>query len=176
MGHSLGGKVAMETTMRQPDLADKLIVVDIAPRAYIAGHDAIIEALMSVPVNSLKTRKEVENLLMEKLNDRGVVLFLMKNLARNEDRSLFWRMNLPVLAEKYAETTKAIESDRTFERPALFVRGGQSKYITDADWNEIALLFPKARLETIAKAGHWVHADAMEELLTVVRDFLTANN
>jgi pimeloyl-ACP methyl ester carboxylesterase len=113
---------------------------------------------------------------MEKLNDAGVVLFLMKNLARKEDGSLFWRMNLPVLAEKYAETTKAIEGGRTFEHPALFIRGGQSKYITDADWNEIVELFPKARLETIAKAGHWVHADAMEELLAVVRGFLTATN
>jgi pimeloyl-ACP methyl ester carboxylesterase len=169
IGHSLGGKVAMQTALSHPQLIDHLMVVDISPRAYESGHDAIFEALLSTDLSLLKTRKQIEQALIGKLHDKEVVLFLMKNVARHKDGSFFWRMNLPVLTEKYSNTTSSVEARHPFEKPTLFVRGGRSKYIRDQDWPDILDLFPNATLRTIEHAGHWVHADAMEELLVETR-------
>ena len=172
LGHSLGGKVAMQTAWYHPDLVDHLIVVDIAPKAYPPGHDAIIAALQSVDPEKVQSRKGVEEQLMQKLNDPKIVLFLMKNIGRHANNSLFWRMNLPVLAANYENTTTEIQSPVPFTGPALFVRGGRSPYVQDEDWPQIQELFPVAELRTIENAGHWVHADAMEELLEITREFL----
>lgn len=172
IGHSLGGKVSMETALTFPALVDHLIVIDIAPRAYPSGHDEIIEALLSIDLAAMSSRAQIEEALMDRLADTSVVRFLMKNVARHEDSSFYWRMNLPVLAVNYGNTTSAIDSQRTYTGPTLFVRGGRSAYITDEDWPDILDLFPAAELQTIEKAGHWVHADAMEELLVVTRQFL----
>lgn len=172
IGHSLGGKTAMQVALNWPDLISKLIVIDIAPRAYPPGHDHIVEALQHTQPEKASSRTDVREQLMGELNNEGVVLFLMKNLARREDGTYAWRMNLPVLARDYEQTIAAIENDSQFTKPTLFVRGGKSAYVQDSDLDEIKSLFPSAQLITIADAGHWVHADAMEELLEITRKFL----
>jgi len=172
LGHSLGGKIAMQTALTRPELVDRLIVIDIAPRAYPSGHDAIIEALLRIDLSGMSSRTQIENALRVKLDDTGVVRFLMKNVARHEDGTFFWRMNLPVLAASYRNTTSSIDGHTPFTHPTLFVRGGRSKYIQNEDWPDILDLFPAAELRTIENAGHWVHADALEELLKVTREFL----
>ena len=172
LGHSLGGKIAMQTALTRPELVDRLIVIDIAPRAYPSGHDAIIEALLRIDLSGMSSRTQIENALRVKLDDTGVVRFLMKNVARHEDETFLWRMNLPVLAASYRNTTSSIDGHAPFPHPTLFVRGGRSKYIQNEDWPDILDLFPAAELRTIENAGHWVHADALEELLKVTREFL----
>lgn len=172
LGHSLGGKVAMKTAWSYPSLVDHLIIIDIAPRAYPPGHDAIIEALESIDLEQAVSRGQIEEQLMEKIHDTGIVRFLMKNIGRHEDNSLYWRMNLPVLAANYENITADIQSPTPFAGPTLFVRGGRSRHILDEDWPQILDMFPAAELRTIANAGHWVHADAMEELLEKTREFL----
>jgi pimeloyl-ACP methyl ester carboxylesterase len=171
IGHSLGGKVAMQTALSFPDLISKLMVVDIAPRAYSRGHEKIIETLSRVRLAEAVSRNSVEEELMSALGEQDTVRFLMKNLGRNEDGSLTWKMNLPVIAANYHETLAATTSDAPFPKETLFVRGEKSDYIRDADLREITQLFPKATLETVAGAGHWVHADAMEELVEITRRF-----
>jgi len=175
MGHSLGGKTAMLAALKWPQLISRLIVIDMAPKAYPAQHDAVITALQRVDPGDVSSRSAIEDQMMEELQDIHVARFLMKNLARTPDGNLHWRMNLPVLTASYAKTTEAIHSDKPYPGPVLFVRGGKSKYIRDADMEMIHALFPAATLITIPEAGHWVHADAMEELLAVTRQFLVSN-
>ena len=175
IGHSLGGKTAMLAALRWPQLISRMIVVDIAPRAYIAQHDTVIAALQRIDPGATSSRNEMEARMMEELHDIQVSRLLVKNLARNADGTLYWRMNLPVLTASYASLSKAIQADRPFPGPALFVRGGKSKYILDEDMEMIHALFPSSTLITIPGAGHWVHADAMEELLAVTRQFILSN-
>lgn len=174
MGHSLGGKTAMLTALKWPEVVDKLVVVDIAPRAYAHGHDAIIAALNAVHPGKTVHRDTIESALMEDIKDIHVVRFLMKNLARRPDGTLYWRMNLPVLTATYDHTTEAINASQPYEGPALFVRGNRSPYIRDEDMAGIHALFPTATLITIPGAGHWVHADALEPLLVVTQQFLVS--
>lgn len=172
IGHSMGGKTAMQFALDFPDMVEKLIVVDIAPKQYVGGHETIFEALFALDLEKIDDRKEADQLLSEKIPDFGVRQFLLKNLTREKERGYRWKMNLPVIYENYQAILDTIDNEEPFEGDSLFIRGGQSKYIQDSDWDSIAHYFPNAQLQTIANAGHWVHAEAPKELLALVTAFL----
>jgi esterase len=174
LGHSLGGKVAMEFALRFPEKVQKLIVVDIAPRAYAPVHEKILTALLALDLKNFSSRTEMEIALAPEIPSLNVRRFLLKNLGQNSAGEFFWKMNLRGLAENYFKLGEPISSAIPFAKPALFIRGGKSDYISDADIPEIQKLFPRAKIETIASANHWVHADAPEEFLHRVLKFLDA--
>lgn len=171
LGHSMGGKTAMQFAMDFPDRVTKLVVVDMTPKRYEAGHDLIFEALKSIKLDQLSSRNEAAEQLGQFIAEKGVVQFLLKNLTRIPAGGFRWKMNLEALYNGYTNILSAIEGT-PFNGPSLFVRGGKSKYVLDSDQGEIKTYFPAAQLETISTAGHWIHADQPQELLRLVNDFL----
>ena len=173
LGHSMGGKAVMQFAVDYPDKVDKLVVADIAPRTYAGGHETVFEALFAVDFTKINTRKEVEEILDKHIQDKGTVQFLLKSLTRNEDNSLLsWRMNVPVLYKYYKEILGNIAIPSPIENETLFLRGANSNYIQDTDWQSIQLLFPNATLNTIPNAGHWVHAEQPALFAKAVEEFL----
>lgn len=173
MGHSMGGKVAMQTALTYPDLVRKLIVVDMTPREYRPGHNDVFAALSALDPAKITDRKAAAVEMSVHMPDPGVQLFLLKNLARDPAGGYRWRMNLPVIRKSYNQLIAAVGNlGDTYEGPTLFLRGGKSGYVREADWPTIEHLFPQAQLVTIADAGHWVHAERPEELLVEVISFL----
>jgi pimeloyl-ACP methyl ester carboxylesterase len=174
LGHSMGGKVAMQAALTYPDLVKKLIVVDIVPRRYRPGHNAVFAALNALDPATITDRKAAAEMMSAHLADPGVQLFLLKNLARNPAGGFRWRMNLPAISAAYDQLIGPVgQLGDQYDDPALFIRGGKSGYVDDEDLELIQMLFPEAILETVAGAGHWVHAEKPEELLTVVNKFLS---
>lgn len=171
VGHSMGGKVAMQLALNHPDRVDKLVVVDIAPGQATDNHSDIFQALTDLDLSKLSTRQEADEFLAARIADFGTRQFLLKNITRNPDGGFAWKMNLPALRRAYADILAPV-SGEPFDKPALFVRGSRSNYIKDADFALIRTLFPRAELVTIEGAGHWVHADKPAELLAVLRNFL----
>ncbi len=175
VGHSMGGKVAMQFALNHPDSVKKLAIIDIAPKQYPSGHEEIFDALMNLDLSTLQDRKEAEAYLMDILNnDSGTVQFLLKNLSRKTDAEgggFEWKMNLDVLHRDYENILKAPEG-YPFLKPTVFIRGGKSDYVKDEDMAAIHTFFPKATLETIEGAGHWVHAEKPKELLEHLSYFL----
>ncbi len=172
VGHSMGGKTAMRFALDNPDMVNKLVVVDIAPKAYKGGHEIILEAMFDLDLDTLTDRKEIDEQLKIKIPEDGVRLFLMKNLSREKGGNYRWKMNLPVLKDKYLEILGAIESDETFDEPTLFIRGANSHYINDDDVLDIHDMFPMMQLATIENAGHWVHAENPNAFVTKLMEFL----
>ena len=173
MGHSMGGKAAMNFALQNPDLLERLIVVDIAPKAYPVHHDQIIEGLKSVDLASLKSRNDADEQLKAYIPEPDVRMFLMKNLYRKEDNTFAWRVNLKAVDENIEKMGAAITSGSPFTKPTLFVRGGKSRYIKPEDeFDTICHLFPNVEIETIEEAGHWVHAEAPDRFYDIVMNFL----
>lgn len=171
VGHSMGGKVAMQLALSNPDRVEKLVVVDIAPGQASDNHSDIFRALNELDLSKITTRQEADDFLAARIPDFGTRQFLLKNITRTPEGGFTWKMNLPVLSRAYNDILAPVGGD-PFDKPALFVRGSRSDYIKDADFALIRSLFPQAELVTIEGAGHWVHADKPAELLSVLRDFL----
>ncbi|THH37878.1 alpha/beta fold hydrolase [Neolewinella litorea] len=173
LGHSMGGKVAMQVALTYPALVEKLIVVDMAPRQYGRGHDDVFAALNALDPASLEDRRDAEERMKPHMEDAGVRMFLLKNLARDSEEGFRWRMNLEVLHRDYENLIAPVGTlGQTFPGQALFVRGGKSGYIKNDDWEGILAHFPLAELATVAGAGHWIHAEKPAELSGLVRKFL----
>lgn len=171
MGHSMGGKVAMQFSLEYPHMVNKLIVVDIAPKQYAPGHDTIFKALYAVGLDQLQDRKQAEEILKQHISEEGTWLFLMKNLSRTKDGRFEWKMNLDVLYRDYNNILSALDNG-VFNKETLFVRGEKSNYILDEDVDQIKKKFPESTILTIPGAGHWIHADKPQELLQEIKNFL----
>ncbi|MEM7572153.1 MAG: alpha/beta fold hydrolase [Bacteroidota bacterium] len=174
LGHSMGGKTAMQLAMEHPDLIKALVVVDIGPQAYPGGHDTIFAALRSLDLDSIDSRNEAAAHLAQSIEEAGVRQFLLKNLSRRPEGGFRWKMNLEVLYRDYPRILEKIEGP-AYEGPTLFVRGADSGYIRDTDWPTAQSLFPAAQLATVQNSGHWVHAEQPAILFDLVRDFLQEN-
>lgn len=172
LGHSMGGKTAMQFALDHPDRCEALLVADMSPRAYAAGHEDIFAALEQVNPQSLSDRDEAEAILSQHIVESEVRQFLMKNLSRNKGGSLSWKMNLPVIRKEYEHILEPVGSDFTYDGPACFIRGGLSNYISEADRPKIQSLFPRAEFIDIPGAGHWLHADQPDLFYKAVQDFL----
>ena len=172
LGHSMGGKTSMKFALTYPDLVAKLIVVDIAPRAYPPYHRQILDAMLSLDLSSCKNRHEMDAQLAQTIPDLRLRQFLLKNVKRDAAGVFHWQINLPAIDANYPRLNEALADRRTFAKPALFIRGERSDYIRNEDINLIQTLFPAAEYSEIAGAGHWVHADAPETFLRKVREFL----
>jgi pimeloyl-ACP methyl ester carboxylesterase len=148
LGHSMGGKTAMLFAITYPHLVDKLIVVDIAPKAYPRGHDDIFAALFSLDLHSLHTRQEAEAALAVSLPDLALRQFLLKNLERDASGTFRWRIALEAIHRHYKELLKGIEASRPFTKPTLFIRGENSDYIRAQDTTTLLSVFPHAQIVT----------------------------
>lgn len=173
LGHSMGGKTAMQLAMDFPSYIEKLIVVDIAPKDYPPGHEDIFNAFFAVDLETLDNRKQADEIISTIIKDIGIRQFLLKNL-KNRKGSYYWKANVRSLHNNYEEIiTNSLGPFQQFDSPTLFIKGELSeRYIEYDDWPDILNYFPDARLETVDGAGHWVHAQKPQELFDLVINFL----
>lgn len=172
LGHSLGGKAVMQFAIKYPIKVEKLIVVDISPKAYPPHHQGILKALESVDFNTETTRQDVEEILLTYIPEKSVVQFLAKNLYWTDDKKLNWRFNLKTLSEKYTEFVSNAVKFGVFSGETLFIGGEKSNYILPQDEFQIKQQFPNASVVTIKNAGHWVQAENPIDFNAAVLKFL----
>jgi esterase len=174
LGHSMGGKTAMQFAMNYPTRLTKLIVADIAPKPYPVHHMSIIEGMLSLNFNEITTRKTADNQLSKHINDASTRQFLLKNLYWVDKEKLAWRFNLPVIDRDIEIIGQGLQNIETFDKPTLFIRGKKSNYITENDYEPIASTFPNSSIKSI-DSGHWVHAEKPQEFLDLLTSFLIKN-
>lgn len=171
LGHSMGGKTAMNFAVKYPTKFDKLIVVDIAPKFYPVHHDTILEGLSSIKIEELKSRGEADKKLAEYISDIGVRQFLLKNIDRTSDGGFSWKINIPVIKKNIEVIGEGLPLQVATDKETLFIRGGKSDYVLDTDIDMMKTIFPNSNLITVANAGHWVHAEQPKALIEAVQDF-----
>lgn len=172
MGHSMGGKVAMALALQNPDRVQRLLVVDIAPHAYPPRHNELLQAMNAMPLAEIRSRKQADEWLAPVVKhplERG---FLLKNLGRNQDGKFYWQCNLPEITRQYLKISGFPAFDARYEKPACFIRGGQSDYVQDQDLPLIREYFPAAELRTIDAAGHLPHVQTPADFTRLTEAFL----
>lgn len=171
LGHSMGGKTVMQYAAFHPQKIEKLVVADIGPKAYPVHHDQILQGLKAIPVDTIDSRQNADDVLSNYVEIESTRVFLLKNLKRTSD-GFDWKMNLKVLCDKISEVGKELNYHLPIETDTLFIRGGRSDYIMDEDWGEIEEVFPNAELKTINNTGHWLHAENPDKFYDLVTNFL----
>jgi esterase len=171
IGHSMGGKVAMNFALAHPEKLQKLIVVDIAPRFYNLEHYVILDGLKAIPIDTVSSRQEADQRLSKFVPEADVRQFLLKNLQRKPEGGFSWKLNLPVIDKNIKNIGLDLQFDGTFDKPTLFIRGGKSNYVKDEDVTRIKEIFPQAKLETL-DTGHWVQAEKPQEFVDLVTKWL----
>lgn len=173
IGHSMGGKVAMLFSVLNPEMVTRLVVADIAPKVYKPHHQEVVKALKELNLAEISNRSDA----MEKFGnnlDTPTKQFLLKSLYRKDQNEFGWRFNVEAISREVQKPGEEFPPNAIFQGPSLFIRGGDSPYIKDRDWETIERHFPHAELETIAGAGHWLHAQKPEEFYDTVSAFLSA--
>lgn len=170
LGHSLGGKVAMQFAVQHPERVDKLIVADMAMRAYADAHTHLMDAMMAIDLSTLQNRHEVDRLLSHRIPQTELRQFLLMNLVKS-DNALAWRINLSALKTNYPNLQQAVCENAHYEKPSLFIRGEQSDYVQEADTEQISTHFIRAQFASLP-TGHWVHAENPQAFIKLVSNFL----
>ncbi|GGO88909.1 acyl-CoA esterase [Marinobacterium nitratireducens] len=174
LGHSMGGKAAMQLALQHPERVERLIVVDIAPVQYPHHHDDVFAGLFSVDLDSLKSRSDADRQLAPRVTDPMVRAFLLRNLYRNDAGRFAWRINLQGLHDGYAGISAAPQG-KPFTGPTLFIKGGTSDYMRAEHRDALLALFPNAGYKVIDGAGHWPHAEKPALMTRLIRSFLQAS-
>lgn len=174
LGHSMGGKTAMLFACNHPEMVDKLLVADIAPKFYPQHHQLILEGLTGLSRNdvALSSRQEADNYLSHYIKEVGIRMFLLKNLFWKTPVKLGLRVNLEVLVKNIAEIGKALDPLKHFNGDTLFLRGELSNYILPEDKEDLNHAFAKAQIVEIKRAGHWLHAQNPSDFYQEVIRFL----
>ncbi|MCL1077501.1 alpha/beta fold hydrolase [Parashewanella spongiae] len=175
VGHSMGGKAALAFALSHPDMCLSITAADIAPSAYPRRHDNVFSGLMSLPLESITDRKSALVHLMQSGIDNPTAQFLLKNLQRDE-AGFSWKMNLDGLFDSYENLINWPYQNMQYSGPCLFIRGGDSNYVTEVHRKDILSQFPNTQAKTIAGTGHWLHAQKPAIFNRIVKEFIDTSN
>lgn len=174
LGHSMGGKAAMQLALTRPELLRRLVVADIAPVAYAHDQSHHARAMMALDLAGVATRGEADARLAALIDDPGLRAFFLQSLDLKAPGGPRWRLNLPVLEAEMPKIVGWPGTTGSFDQPTLFLTGADSSYVRPEHRETIRALFPKARFAKLPDTGHWLHAEKPREFEETVRVFLTS--
>ena len=167
IGHSMGGKTAMLFALRNSDLINKLIIVDILPISYNKDYELIFDSLLNIDLNAIKTRNDFYTHLKKYFSEDSFILFLSKNLQRSSEGKFSFKSNIKILKREISNIKSEINHDYFYTKEIIFVKGEHSDYIKQNKLKMSQKLFPKCKLMTISNAGHWLHHDNADDFFSV---------
>ncbi len=174
VGHSMGGKCTMQAALSFPDRVKKIAVVDIAPRTYTPDWESYLEAMLCLNLDQIRSRLDADRYLSKCIPERVYRQFLLQNLVHTDENRFKWRSNLNALLNSKYDICASVMGE-AISKEALFIKGGSSKFIQNADTECILSLFPCAKITTVSGVGHLVHFEAREVFTAILIDFLKGN-
>lgn len=174
IGHSLGGKVAMQLAADEPEKIAALVVLDIAPVDYAHGHDDIFAAVDALNLETINSRADADQALIQHLPQRDVRQFILTNLGKNASAGFVWKLDFAALKRNYHHFASSPVKGHVFEKPVLVVKGAESNYIQNKHESAFRERFSQLDFKIIPNAGHWLHAEKTDLLLGMLLRFIVA--
>jgi esterase len=173
IGHSMGGKVAMEVALNFPERVNKLVALDIAPVKYTHNAHIILDGMLGVDLTKVNSRQDAELQLENKIPQKSIRQFLLKNLYRDSSVGNFkWRLNLDAICKNFGNILAKPSGNCIFNNKSLFLKGENSNYITKEHFKLIKKLFNNSVIKIIEDTGHWLHAEKPAMVSNCILNFL----
>ncbi len=175
-GNSLGGEIAWNFTLEQPEMVEKLILIDAAgfplnsksvPIAFKLAQTPVLKNLFTFITPRFLVKSSVENVFFDKskvtepLVDRYFELTL-----REGNRQAF------VDRFKMSEHTKAHENLKQIQQPTLIIWGSEDLLIPVENAYKFQESLPHSTLIILKDSGHTPMEESPLESLKPVLDFL----
>lgn len=180
VGHSMGGRNALHFAAMYPNKVKRLIVEDIGPDAKAGSHLYYEKMLASVPT-PFASREAVMNFFKQEWSqffqpkERIEVLsaFLAANIVEKSNGVWDWRFNKAGIIEsvKSGHVMDSWDCVRQLKCPTLWVRGENSKELSQETYEKILETNPLIQGVVIPGAGHWVHSEKTQEFLQALLAF-----
>ncbi len=184
VGHSMGGKVAMQFASTYPHRVKGLVVVDILPSSYRKDlgvgleqenqHAKILSSLLMLPIGSATSRDDLDTAFAQNIKDDRVRQFLLKSVKRSHTGGFQWQLNVEGLSQNLPALMNSVLPEggqQPLHVPTLFLRGEKSPYVHTEGVKKISSWFENYQIKTIANAGHWVHAENPQDLMAELNRF-----
>ncbi|CAJ62637.1 MULTISPECIES: alpha/beta fold hydrolase [Frankia] len=182
VGMSLGGLTVTHLAATRPDLCRRAVIVDVTPQVNDPSRTMTTAergsvALVSGPPTyaSFEEMADAAVALSPLRAAAGVRRGVRHNARRLPDGRWSWRYDLfgppPPGTPDWLDFTSLWDEVDTITVPTLLVRGGESRYVLDADVAEFRRRLPALRYALVDGAGHAVQSDRPLELVTLIRDF-----
>lgn len=176
-GHSMGGKTAIAYALKWPEKLLGLLIADISP--FVSGksggpeynhHAGILNSMLSLDLSQINSRAEAEKAIAEKISSPSIRGFVLKNLERSHGNKFEWKLNAPSLLSNLEKIMEGIDRNDVFRYqvtgfPVIFIKGKESEYLPDSDYEDVKRIFPAAEIVEVEGAGHWIHADRPDEVI-----------
>jgi Predicted hydrolases or acyltransferases (alpha/beta hydrolase superfamily) len=175
LGHSMGGRAVMNFAIQHPFIPKKVIIVDISPKGYIdTNQEKFIQILKKIDFNIINTRKDVDFFLKKWISDVKIRSFFSKCVKKQENGKLCFSFSLLNIDKNYDFLIhQEIKKQGIYHGPTLFLRGEYSNYLLNQDYHYIRKLFPKYKITTVKRSGHWIHVDNPTEFYDKISVFLS---
>ncbi|MBM9545618.1 alpha/beta fold hydrolase [Leptospira sp. 201903074] len=167
LGHSMGGLVAMYFDFTHPGVLKELIIQDIAPRSYPFVYENEI-ASMSFPLVGFSSRTDIDLEMAKYLPDTFIRQFLQMSLERLDTGEYRWKLNVAGLNAARRVFDHPYPNQISSDTKTLFIIGGSSEYITDADQSLIRETFSHLTMVNIPGGGHYIHFTHQKEYLEIL--------
>lgn len=172
IGHSMGGKTSLIFSELYPNSLKQLIVIDIAPKAYPAGHLEFIKAFQNIDFLQITNRREADEAFAPYAPIAPIRQFLLKNIESKSEGGYQLKINIDALAKQYPAIIGGINLTGKFQGNINFIKGEKSGYIKTEDELILSKLYNNVDFYSVPKAGHWVHADNPEYFLNLLSKIL----
>ena len=186
IGHSMGGMVSLIYSGSFPEQVSALAVLDgvtVLPDAQRPpAHERVtkwIGQLDRLHDRAPRRYRTIEDAAAQMVTynkrlSRELALHLATHGARqNEDGSYSWKFDpyQRVTAPQRLWSDDHVALWSRIACPTLLLNADES-FLTAARAAGLERYFPRARIETISGAGHWLHHDRPREVLGAIRRFL----
>ncbi len=174
IGHSMGGKVAMQFVMLYPEIQiTSLIIIDILPINYSPNPEMkrMMDVAHETKLSQFSYRSEILMFLKEKNIHRRFIKLILKNIILKEGKYQ-WKINMKGMHNSFEMVFSGFSEAPNYNKPILIIKGENSDLINQENFKLTKVSFPQAKLHTIKGAGHWIHLEQEESLIQAILNFV----
>lgn len=180
VGHSMGGRNALEFAAHFSQRVKVLVIEDIGPDANLGAIERIEKLIQRVPT-PFASRQEARDFFEKSYVDlisfypqaQVVSRFMLSNIEQKPDGKMDWRFDKDAILQCMRDGRNEDRWDAlaNLKMPVLIVRGEHSNDLPRPIFDRMLKILPTAEGVEIPESGHWVHFDQPEAFIRVLKEF-----